>query len=88
MSIKFMYSNASDKVNKTVFDRVARQLVKDFKCEDKNKLRDQFNQAELLHISQVEALAMRLIDQDDMEPVAAVDEARRRLLIPVSKRTV
>jgi hypothetical protein len=86
-AIKFMYSNASDKVNKAVFGRIARQLVKDFQC-NKDDLRDQFTAAELRHIQQVEDLAMRLVDQHDIEPVAAVDEAKRRLEIPVSDRRV
>lgn len=65
--INFMYNNASDRVNKAVFGRVAKILCRDFKA-DKDCLRDSFNDTELRRIAMVEEEAMYLIDNQDVDP--------------------
>jgi hypothetical protein len=85
-AVKFMYSNATDAVNRAVFARPAKKLCEDLKVDDRDLLRDHLTVDELRHVQEVEDLAMRLIDGERFEPVAAVKEARSRLLIPVSDR--
>jgi hypothetical protein len=85
-AIRFMYSNASDAVNRAVFARPAKKLCEDLKVSDRDLLRDSLTDKELRHVQQVEDLAMRLIDSFEFEPLTAVKEARERLVIPVSDR--
>lgn len=85
-AVKFMYSNASDAINRAVFARPAKKLCEDLHVPDKDLLRDYLTVDELRHVQEVEDLAMRLIDLERWEPLAAVNEARTRLVIPVSNR--
>ena len=77
---KWIYVNSSDAVNLTVFNRRAWELC-DERSADKHYLRDSFTQQELLLVQEVEDVAMRLVDRDDIHPPTAVRQAGARLLI-------
>ncbi len=80
---KFIYTNASDRVNKIVFGRNAKKLRESWNCTE---LRDAMTFEELSHIDSVERLAVRLIDELGYEPLSAVKEAGNRLLIKQIER--
>lgn len=84
--VKFMYSNASDRVNQAVMGRIARTLCKDFNCE-KDELRNNLTDQELRHISMIEEEAMLLVDRVDLEPCDAVLSARSKFSFDLSTRT-
>lgn len=81
----WLYNNASDLVNLTVFGRKAKRLIEDFGA-DRNKLRDWMTADELKWVAEVEDLAARLIENSDFHPCDAVKEAGRRLIIPTVDR--
>ncbi|MDJ0747184.1 MAG: hypothetical protein QNJ32_28110 [Xenococcaceae cyanobacterium MO_167.B27] len=80
---RFIYTNASDRVNKIVFGRNAKKLRESWKCTE---LRDAMTFEELSYIDSVERLAVRLIDELGYEPLSAVKEAGNRLLIKPIER--
>jgi hypothetical protein len=80
---KFIYSNATDAINLGIFARRASKLRKDWHCDNP---RDEMTEKELSVVEAAEGLTMRLIDQDKIEPMAAVHEALNRLIIPVVER--
>lgn len=82
---RFMYSNASDQVNKAVFGRIARILCRDFQA-DKDSLRDCFVGDELRHIAMIEEEAMYIVDRDDKDPCDAVLLARSKFSFDISSR--
>jgi hypothetical protein len=80
----FVYPNITDLINRAIFNRrSAKQLREDWGVDNP---RDYMTQNELLLIMEVEHLATRLIDKDDLEPGLAVKEAISRLCLPVIKR--
>lgn len=81
-----MYARATDDTYVALFGRTARQLYVDFQVEDKTGLRDKLTKKELRSIQNFEDMSMRLIDNSDMHPRAAVQDARQRLMMPVSAR--
>lgn len=85
-TVKFMYSNVSDAVNLIVFGRKACKLRADLQVPLEGLLRDFYTSREQQYVQEVEDLAMRIIDQDDIAPLLAVKESGRRLLIPVQPR--
>jgi hypothetical protein len=80
---KFLYSNVTEAINLGIFARRASKLRKDWHCENP---RDKMTEKELSVVQSAEGLTMRLIDQDKLEPMAAVHEALNRLIIPVVER--
>lgn len=82
---KWMYANASQQVDLVVFGRVAKKLAEDLQASREN-LRDAFTAEELQLVREVEATAMRMIDQMDIHPREAVAQCASRLLIPVQTR--
>ena len=80
----FFYPNITDLINRAIFNRrSAKQLREDWGVDNP---RDYMTQNELLLIMEVEHLATRLIDKDDLEPGLAVKESISRLCLPVIKR--
>jgi hypothetical protein len=75
---KWRYNHCSEKVLNIVFGRSAKQLRKDWSV---NEVRSAMTAKELKLIEQVEALSIRLIEQQDLEPLAAVEEAGARSAI-------
>lgn len=80
---KWIYPNITDAINLGIFNRRASQLKEDW---DTKNPRDSMTEIELDYVKQVENLASRLIDQDDIEPLKASIEALTRLIIPVCDR--
>ena len=80
---QWIYPNVTDAVNKGVFNRRASKLREDW---DTKNPRDKMTEIELDYVKQVEDLASRLIEQDDIEPVQAIKEALARLIIPTQTR--
>ena len=80
---KWIYPNITDAINLGIFNRRASQLKEDW---DTKNPRDSMTEIELDYVKQVEDLASRLIDQDDIEPLKASIEALTRLIIPVCDR--
>ena len=70
---KFIYSNCSDKINKSLFGKTAAQLCELRKC-DRDILRNTHSAVELVLIDRIEGHAVRLIDRG-MEPLLAVTDA-------------
>jgi hypothetical protein len=81
--VKFIYANVTDAINLGLFNRKASQLKEDWKCVNP---REQMTDQEILLLSGIENLAMRLIDQDNLPPMIAVEEALNRLIIPTIAR--
>lgn len=84
-SVAFMYPNASDLVNLSVFGRKAKALSESWHV-DRAEIRDHMTPKELRWISEVEDLAARLVDQEDLNPCDAVKVARDRLSISIVSR--
>jgi hypothetical protein len=80
-----MYSNATQKGYRLMFGRDRKTLEVDLGAEP-GKLRDALLADELKDLDAIENLAMKLIDNDDMDPCDAIDEAFKRLVIPVRDR--
>lgn len=67
----FMFSNASDQLNRGLFGKSAAKLCEIRNC-DRSQLRDTHSYDQLRHIEVVEDLAIKLIDDDDLDPSEAV----------------
>lgn len=88
-SKKYLYARATDDTYMVLFGRTARQLYIDFEVEDRAGLRDKLTKKELQHIQSMEDMAMRLVDANpNMHPCAAVQDAAKRLIIPMSNRSL
>ena len=70
----WIYSNASDTLNKLMFGRTAKQLCQFYQCK-KGQLRDQFERKDIIGIRRLEEYAMNLVDGQNFHPVQAVKEA-------------
>lgn len=84
-AIQFMYSNATDILNCLLFGLRAKKMCEVLNC-DRDHLRDHLDRKELLWLQQVEDVAVRLIDEYDVNPVDAVRQAHERILAPQSPR--
>ena len=80
---QWIYPNVTDAINLGIFNRRASQLRDDWNTKNP---RDSMTEIELDYVKQVEDLASRLIDQDDVEPMKAAIESLARLIIPVCDR--
>lgn len=82
---KWIFNNATDAVNQGVFDgRRARELKRDWQID--GDVREHFSKDELRWVEQVEDLAMRTIEQDNVEPIQSVKYAISVLKIQPVKR--
>jgi len=70
---KFVYSNCSDKINRSLFGKTAAKLCAERSCS-KDELRDTHSTASLALIDRIEGHAVKLIDRG-MEPQIATDDA-------------
>ena len=84
---KWLYVNASQRVDLVVFGRKAKKLAQDLGV-DPNSLRDALTPKELLLLREVEDTAVRLIDLLDVHPEEAVNQMSERLLIQVQTRAL
>ncbi len=84
---KWLYVNASQRVDLVVFGRKAKKLAQDLGV-DSNNLRDALTPKELLLLQEVEDTAVRLIDLRDVHPEEAVNQMSERLLIQVQTRAL
>lgn len=80
---KWIYPNVTDEINLGIFNRRASKLREDWDCKNP---RDNMTEIELDYVKQVEDLASRLIDRDDIEPMRAAMESLDRLIVPVCDR--
>jgi hypothetical protein len=76
---KWVYSNASDALNKGLFGLTAKRLREFYGCKP-HELRDCFDKKELHAIESVEYVAVNLVDSG-MEPTEAVKETLARTLM-------
>jgi len=70
---KFVYSNCSDKINRSLFGKTAAQLCAERSCS-KDELRDTHSAASLVSIERIEYIAVKKIDRG-IEPQIATNEA-------------
>jgi len=80
---RFIFASTTDTINVGIFNRRAKELKKDWNCENP---RDSMTKEELKEVEHVEQLTVRLMEQDGLEPVRAAIEALERLIIPVISR--
>jgi hypothetical protein len=85
---KFVWSNLSEKVNLGVFGRTSKTLRTAWNVPKSALLRDYMKRDELSFVEQVEDVTARILDIGGAQtkPVLAVDNAVKRLLIPVQTR--
>ena len=92
-AVKFMYSNVTDGIYRSLFGRSCKRLTGDLKVEQ-DKLRDSLTVMELNNLNAFESMVMRLVDrgseplqvgQDpgDFDRVAEIGVARRAHLRPM-----
>lgn len=70
---KFVYSNCSDKINRSLFGKTAAKVCAERSCS-KDELRSTHSAVSLVLIDRIEGHAVRLIDRG-MEPQIATDDA-------------
>ena len=80
---KYIYNNCTDRTYRIVFGRSAKQLKEDWECND---VRAAMTIEELFIVRGLEDLAMKLIEQEGIEPQLAIDEAGKRLMIKKIER--
>ena len=71
---KFMYANVSDALNRGLFGHTAKSLCEHFKCP-KNELRNHWDTHQLRMLERVEDFAMELIDDDNLDPMSAINKS-------------
>jgi len=76
-SIKFMYANASDGIYLKTHGVRARKLVEALDCS-KHDLRNNLTSSELVVLSAIEQISMRLIELNDTHPLDAIKDAVER----------
>ena len=77
---KWLYKNCSDKTNKIVLGKIAKKVAADLGCEQVS-LRDYLMAEQLIRISYLEDVTVKLIDLHDTHPLKAVTQAAERLLL-------
>jgi hypothetical protein len=77
---KWLYKNCSDKTNKIVLGKIAKKAATDLGCEQ-GQLRDYLQAEQLIRISYLEDVTVKLIDLHDIHPFQAVIQAAERLLL-------
>jgi hypothetical protein len=77
---RFIYATVTDMINLGIFNRKAQNLKVDWRCHNP---RDLMNDNELRWVSEVEDLAMRLIDYKGFTLYDGAREAINRLSIPL-----
>lgn len=80
---QYIYNNCSDRTYRLIFGRSAKQLKEDWKCID---VRAEMTAEELMIVGSIERLAMALIEEQGIEPQAAISEAGKRLMIKKIER--
>jgi len=78
-AVKFMYSNVTDGIYRSLFGRSCKRLTDDLKAEQ-DKLRDSLTVMELNNLNAFESMVMRLVDRGS-EPLEAVKVAEDRLIM-------
>ena len=76
---KWLYKNVTDKINRAIFDRSAKNLREQWEVDNP---RDHMTSDELRWVGQAEDLTQRIIDNDCLDPIDAVEIAIERLLLP------
>jgi hypothetical protein len=76
---RWMYKNCSDRANKLAIGRIAKKAAAELGCEHA-LLRDFLQTNELVRLTSLEDLTVRLIDLHDIHPLEAVKQAAERLL--------
>lgn len=71
---KWIYSNASNTLNRLLFGQTAKQLCEHYQCQ-KDQLRNQFERKDIVGIRRLEEYAMNLVDTRSIHPVEAIKEA-------------
>jgi hypothetical protein len=77
---KWLFKNCSDRTNKVVLGRIAKKAAEELKVERQN-LRDFLSAEQLIQLSEIEDVTVRLIDKHDTHPLQAVLQAAERLLL-------
>jgi hypothetical protein len=71
---KWIYANCSDKLNKSVFGKRAKEIRIE-RCQYTGLIRDTHKNPDLRLLDRMEDYAARLIGQEDVEPMDAVNSA-------------
>jgi hypothetical protein len=77
---KWLYKNCSDKANKLVLGKIAKKAAEDLGCEQAY-LRDYLQAEQLIRISYLEDVTVKLIALRDIHPLKAIIQAAERLLL-------
>ncbi|MBD0344907.1 MAG: hypothetical protein ICV63_08800 [Coleofasciculus sp. Co-bin14] len=77
---RWMFKNCSDRTNKLGVGKVAKKAAEELGCHQ-SRLRDFLETKDLVRLTSLEDLTVRLIDRYDTHPLQAVVEAAERLLI-------
>lgn len=77
---KWLYKNCSDKTNLIVLGKIAKKAAEELGC-DRPHLRDFLETKQLVQLTSMEDVTIRLIDKHDIHPLIAVTEAASRLLL-------
>lgn len=78
---KWLYKNATDRLYKLLFGKIKKVLAKELKLEELESFRDHLTVEQLRHLEALEDLMTRLIDQFNLNPLEAAEEASKRYLI-------
>jgi hypothetical protein len=77
---KWLYKNCSDKTNKIILGKIAKKAAEELGCEHA-QLRDYLQAEQLIRISYLEDVTVKLIHLQDIHPLQAVIQAANRLLL-------
>lgn len=76
---QWMHSQYSDKLNRGVFGRSAKQLRQVLGIKDNSLLRNEFQEDEISALRDVENIAAWFIHKDDLHPVKAIAKAIKQV---------
>jgi hypothetical protein len=77
---KWLYKNCSDKTNQIVLGKIAKKVAEEIGCSQ-SQLRDYLLAEQLIRLSYLEDVTVKLIDLRDVHPLKAVIQAAERLLL-------
>jgi len=77
---KWLFKNCTDKTNIVVLGKIAKKAAEELGC-DRSQLRDFLEAEQLVCLTSMEDLIVRLVDRNDVHPFEAVIQAAERLLL-------
>lgn len=80
---RWIYNNCTEALNRLLFGRSAKKLREEWNCKE---VRSSMTTEELMIVDSIERLVVKLIDDFNFEPKAAIEEAGKRLLVKKIER--